>query len=71
MITEALIRFMQRLVKDAGRKVALVLDTLKAHHSKVVKQWLEFNQDSNQAAKYRAPQKNLWVSSGSGSAPRV
>lgn len=53
MITEVLIRFMQRLVKDAGRKVALVLDTLKAHHSKVVQQWLEFNQDSNQAAKYR------------------
>ncbi len=35
-----LIRFMQRLTKDAGRKVFLILDNLRVHHSKVVKTWL-------------------------------
>jgi len=41
MTTDLLIRFMTRLVKDAGRKVFLVLDNLRVHHSKIVKQWLE------------------------------
>ena len=36
-----LIRFMTRLVKDAGRKVFLVLDNLRVHHSKKVKAWLQ------------------------------
>lgn len=35
-----LIDFLKRLVKDAGRKVYLVLDNLKVHHSKPVKAWL-------------------------------
>mgnify|MGYP002725667715 CR=1 FL=1 len=38
-----LIRFMKRLIKDAGRKVFLILDNLRVHHSKVVKEWLEKN----------------------------
>jgi transposase len=41
MTSEVLIRFMQRLIKDAGRKVFLVLDNLRVHHSKVVQAWLE------------------------------
>ena len=41
MTSEVLIRFMQRLIKDAGRKVFLVLDNLRVHHSKLVKAWLE------------------------------
>lgn len=35
-----LIDFLKRLVKDAGRKVYLILDNLKVHHSKQVKAWL-------------------------------
>ena len=36
-----LIDFMKRLVKGAGgRKVFLILDNLKVHHAKVVKDWL-------------------------------
>lgn len=31
---------MRRLVKDAGRKVYLILDNLRVHHSKPVKVWL-------------------------------
>lgn len=38
--TDILIDFLKRLVKDAGRKVYLILDNLKVHHSKPVKAWL-------------------------------
>ena len=36
---------MKRLVKDAGRKVILILDNLRVHHSKLVKKWLNENKD--------------------------
>ena len=38
--SDILIDFMRRLVKDAGRKVYLILDNLRVHHSKPVKAWL-------------------------------
>ena len=41
MNSELLIKFMTRLTKDAGRKVFLILDNLRVHHGKNVKQWLE------------------------------
>ncbi len=44
MHAEVLIRFMTRLIKDAGRKVFLVLDNLRVHHSKKVKAWLQGRQ---------------------------
>ena len=37
---DILIDFLKRLVKDAGRKLYLILDNLKVHHSKPVKAWL-------------------------------
>ncbi|MEN6317431.1 MAG: IS630 family transposase [Syntrophaceae bacterium] len=40
MNSELLIKFMTRLIKDAGRKVFLILDNLRVHHGKNVKQWL-------------------------------
>jgi transposase len=39
MNSELLIKFMTRLIKDAGRKVFLILDNLRVHHGKNVKQW--------------------------------
>ena len=45
MTADVLIRFMQRLIRDAGRKVFLVLDNLRVHHSKKVQAWLEENRD--------------------------
>jgi transposase len=36
----ALIRFIQRLVKDAGRKVFLMLDNLPVHRARAVQDWL-------------------------------
>src|SRR3712207_1523121 len=35
-----LIRFVQRLIRDACRKVFLILDTLPAHRAKLVRDWL-------------------------------
>jgi len=41
MNSELLIKFMVRLIKDAGRKIFLILDNLRVHHGKAIKQWLE------------------------------
>ena len=38
---DRLIEFMDLLVTDAGRKVFLVLDNLRVHHSKPVKKWVK------------------------------
>lgn len=35
-----LIEFLQALIDDAGRKVFLILDNLRVHHSKIVKAWV-------------------------------
>lgn len=37
---DILIDFMKRLVRDSKRKVYLILDNLRVHHSKPVKKWL-------------------------------
>jgi transposase len=42
---DRLIEFMGLLIKDAGRKVFLILDNLRVHHSKSVKAWLAENKD--------------------------
>lgn len=44
MHADVLIRFMARLIKDTGRKIFLVLDNLRVHHSKKVKSWLADHQ---------------------------
>jgi transposase len=40
MNSELLIKFMTCLIKDSGRKVFLILNNLRVHHGKNVKQWL-------------------------------
>lgn len=42
---DRLIVFMGSLAKDAPRKVFLVMDNLKVHHCKPVKEWLEKNRE--------------------------
>jgi transposase len=44
MNADVLIEFMMRLLKDAKRKVFLILDNLRVHHAKPVKEWLEKHQ---------------------------
>ena len=45
MTSQILIKFMSRLVKGADRKVFLILDNLRVHHSKAVKAWLEEHEE--------------------------
>ncbi len=45
MTAKVLIRFMKRLIKDSDDRVFLILDNLRVHHAKVVKKWLDENQD--------------------------
>lgn len=45
IFAKVLIRFLSRLVKDADRKVFLILDNLRVHHSKVVKARLDDNKE--------------------------
>ena len=45
MTAKILIKFMKRLIKDAGKKVFLILDNLKVHHAHVVQKWLAKHQD--------------------------
>jgi transposase len=37
---DKLIEFLQALIKDADKKVFLILDNLRVHHSKIVKAWV-------------------------------
>lgn len=41
MNADVLIDFLMRLVRDATRKVLLILDNLRVHHAKPVKEWLK------------------------------
>ena len=44
MTAPVLIRFMSRLIKDVEKKVFLILDNHKVHHSKKVRKWLDTRQ---------------------------
>src|SRR4051794_37464381 len=41
----SLIRFLERLVRGAGRKVFLILDRLQVHRAGLVRAWLDGRQD--------------------------
>lgn len=45
MNSDKLIDFMRRLVHDSAKKVFLILDNLRVHHSKKVRAWLEKHKD--------------------------
>jgi len=45
LTSQVFIRFLERLIKDAGRKVLLIVDNLKVHHSRPVKEWLLKHKD--------------------------
>lgn len=40
MTQQLFINFMERLIKDADRKVLFIVDNLKVHHGKIVQEWL-------------------------------
>ena len=43
--SDKLIEFLDALIKDADKKVFLILDNLRVHHSKPVKAWVEERKD--------------------------
>ena len=45
MNAQTMIKFLKRLVKDADRKVFLILDNLRVHHSYKVRDWLTEHKD--------------------------
>jgi transposase len=45
MNVEIFKRFLQRLIKDATRKIFLIVDNLRVHHANVLKEWLELNKN--------------------------
>ena len=45
MNSQTMIKFMERLIKDADKKIFLIVDNLKVHHSYIVKEWLEKHED--------------------------
>ena len=53
MNAQRFIVFIKRLVKGSNRKIYLILDNLKVHHSKLVKQWVE--EHTNEIELYYLP----------------
>jgi transposase len=45
LTSEVFIRFMERLIKDSKKKVFLIVDNLRVHHSAPVKEWVEANKE--------------------------
>ena len=46
MNADRLIEFLKQLIKNKEQKIFLILDNLRVHHSKIVKQWVEENKSS-------------------------
>lgn len=45
MNSNVFIKFMKRLIKDSEKKIYLILDNLKVHHSYIARDWLEEHKD--------------------------
>ena len=45
MNSNVFIKFMKRLIKDSEKKIFLILDNLKVHHSYIARDWLEEHKD--------------------------
>ena len=45
MNSNVFIKFMTRLIKDSEKKIFLIIDNLKVHHSYVARDWLEEHKD--------------------------
>ena len=48
MNARTFIKFCKRLIKDTGRKIYLILDNLRVHHSHVVRDWIQGHKDQIQ-----------------------
>jgi len=46
MNADRFLKFLRQLIKNRERKIYLIIDNLKVHHSKIVKEWVEKNKRS-------------------------
>ena len=42
---EALVNKLEQLIKTSSKKILLIVDNLRVHHSKIVKEWVEQNKE--------------------------
>ena len=56
--SDRLIEFFELLIKDTEKKVFLILDNLRVHHSKPVKTWLQGNRKISNVFIYPATVRN-------------
>ena len=45
MNSQTMIKFMERLIRDADKRIFMIVDNLKVHHSYIVKDWLKEHED--------------------------
>ncbi len=55
MNSERFIQFLEQLIKSSSTKVYLILDNLRVHHSKPVKEWLEKEEIKDKIALFFLP----------------
>ena len=63
--SDKLIEFLQALIQDAGKKVFLILDKLRVHHSKPVKAWVDEHKDKSSCSICPATARSLTRKNGS------
>ena len=63
MNAKCLIRFLRQLIKSAKKKIFLILDNLRVHHAKVVKVWLEKDENKKKIEVFYLPSYSLIWSS--------
>jgi transposase len=45
MNADKFIQFLEQLIKTSSKKILLIVDNLRVHHSKIVKEWVEQNKE--------------------------
>ena len=45
MDADLFVTFLERLIQSSKKKILLILDNLRVHHSRIVKDWVEEHQD--------------------------
>jgi transposase len=55
MNAQKLIEFMEQLIKGSEKKIYLILDNLRVHHSKLVKEWLAKEEIRDEIAVFHLP----------------
>jgi len=55
MNLQILVEFMEQRIKGIQKKIYLILDTLRAHHSKVIEKWLAKEEMKDKIAVFHLP----------------